>query len=86
MTPYELELILNIYTRPDIDKNVDAPIFKPTIRKFLKDRLIVETGGRYFITRRGMAFCDMLCALQLPEIAWIDPKTKEIISYETDES
>ena len=72
MTPYEIKILLDMYTSP-----ADSPQFinpnnlgKKTLAKFMVDGLVVhepDTYGLYKATDRLRAYCEGLQLVPLPE-------------------
>ncbi len=75
MTPFEIKLLLHIYTsvsRPD-----DCSILEPTLRQFQSHGLIEPyepSAPEYFrwhATDKGKAFCAALQEVPLPTSQWV---------------
>lgn len=76
MTPYEIKLLLDIYTSPNWFEGRDEQIFKETIKGFENSGLIAIVGysGTARLTRKGRAHVIQLCNLLYPAEAtyWVD--------------
>lgn len=73
MTPYQIGILLHYYCRAD-DYDKPAPILRETLEGFIADGLLVEDaiGDRRFeMTRRGVAYCEALQRVGLPESRWV---------------
>jgi hypothetical protein len=82
MTPYEIKLLLDIYTTPDWYSGRDEPILAETLEKFERVGIIVW-GGRNReskLTSKGRAHVSQLCNLPFPKELkqWVDHAGKAI--------
>lgn len=68
MSPYEIKLLLDIYTMPSWFEDRDEPILAGTISKFENHGLIVVPGlfGSAKLTDKGRAHVIQLCNLLYP--------------------
>lgn len=79
MTPYEIDVMLHYYTRVNDHECVatNPPIWRPTIDDFLGLGLLelkASSDATYAITDRGKAYCEHLCAVQVPVCKWVQPE------------
>jgi hypothetical protein len=81
MTPYEIELLLNIHCSPAALPQADTPLLGITLRGFENEDLIkpstFESGWE--TTLKEFAFVEMLCDTPLPKQVWIDPRSDKIV-------
>jgi hypothetical protein len=88
MTPYEIEVMLWYYTRCEDheDASRNPPVWRPTIVEFLTAGLLelkpVESKRDvcYVLTDRGKAYCEFLCAVQVPVCKWVQPPRADRIA------
>lgn len=85
MTPYEIELLLHIYSRGDDhpDEKRMPPVYQPTIAAFLEEKLIEPNPAcsppgtpqkTYVTTKRGKAYVELgLMRVTLPVKEWRIP-------------
>ena len=68
MSPYEIKLLLDIYTMPGWFEDRDEPILAGTISEFENSGLIVVPGsfGSAKLTDKGRAHVIQLCNLLCP--------------------
>ena len=79
MTPFEINLLLHIYTTPNPPNNLDLPLTKDTLLSFMENGLIINEGDNlYTVTKRGSAHVNQLCQLPYPVLVWAD-KNGDII-------
>lgn len=77
MTPYEIEVMMWYYTRagdhPHVSDN--PPIWRPTMNTFVNLNMLMPGHNEqcYEITERGKAYCEHLCAVQIPICKWTQP-------------
>ena len=74
MTPYEIKLLLDIYSIPDCLKGRNEPILAETLSAFYLSGLIDGSHSNPKIISRGRAHVIQLCNLLYPaeESIWID--------------
>lgn len=76
MTPYEIKLLLDIYTIPNWFENRSEPILGETLSKFENNDLIVYGLGltNTKLTVKGRAHVSQLCNLPFPQELkqWVD--------------
>lgn len=76
MSPYEIKLLLDIYTTPDWHKNRGEPIIGETLSKFEDNNLIVYglSMDNTKLTSKGRAHVSQLCYLPFPQEIkqWVD--------------
>lgn len=85
MTPYEIKLLLDIYTTPNCLDDRQEPILQKTIEKFESHDLIRNYGSDisfYQLTDKGLYHISQLCSLPFPQEfkRWIDFAGNEIPS------
>ena len=81
MSPYEIELLLNIHCCPSELSQAKVPLLSRTLREF-NNAGIIEPGNSnsgWQTTDKGSILVEMLCATPFPVDAWIDPRTIEVI-------
>lgn len=83
MTPYEIGIMLHIYTRagPFSDSGIpsDAPIFSSTLDALSGAGLIegsTTTDHGFSATSRGRAYVEFLMQMPLPEQEWVLPEQR----------
>lgn len=75
MSPYELNILLHIYTCPGhftVDK---TNVFNKTIEKFLISEVITDTKDTkngYKVTEMGEAFIKCILKTEYPELVYVD--------------
>lgn len=87
MTPLQIGICLHYHSMVDDDPWLEsgAAIVAETFRAFVQNGLLEETMGpkakrRFDPTPRLHAYISLLCGTPLPEMAWMDPRTKEAIN------
>jgi hypothetical protein len=85
LSPAEIIILFNIAHGRELWESPDAPIVGQTVERFMKEGLIYagsESGAPVFhIQQRGRAFIEMVCCTPLPEMAWVDNRTHEVVAY-----
>lgn len=78
MSPYEIMFILHCYTSPTPYR--ESPAREGAIKKFLNLNVIIKEEDYFICTELGKAYVEILMDAPLPEIAYINPDTEEIIN------
>ena len=82
MSPYEIELLLDIHCSPAELPNAKVPLLDRTLNDFENEGLIVPDSSfdsGWTTTLRGEALVKMLCDTPMPKQVWIDPRSGEIV-------
>jgi hypothetical protein len=77
MTPYELSILMHHYTSPCRHDNYHTVLYNDIVNRFREDGIL--NVGPVSVTEKGIAFINMILSVPMPEPAWIDPRTKDII-------
>ena len=83
LTPSDIEVLLHFYMFPEAHPRWKAPAVVSAIHYFIGEKMLVEDlkspGERrvYHVTERGGKFIEMLCETPIPELEWIDPRSKK---------
>ncbi|MFA7291889.1 MAG: hypothetical protein WC023_06530 [Rhodocyclaceae bacterium] len=75
MSPSDIEVLLHCYYSPEPHERLEAPAVRDAIDRFLAAGLIAPNADAertWRVTKRGEAHVRQLCALPLPEPAWVD--------------
>lgn len=85
MTPVEIQLLLHCFCIREKYPH-PSPATDSALKRFLMEDLIIEDMDDmksreviYRTTPRGDAMVEMLMTTPLPNRAWVDPRTKEVI-------
>lgn len=76
MSPAELKTLLHIHTIPEPLENKGAI---PELEKWGLIKTANGTCSGWETTKRGEAMVKMLTATPLPELAFTDPRSKEVL-------
>jgi len=90
MTPLHIELMIHYYTSSAEFKRIEAPACSEYAKQLVGWGLLEDSENKvrisnssvvasYQSTPRGKAFVEMLCNTPLPQLSFIDPRTKEVI-------
>ncbi len=84
LTPLKINLLLHIYAIAEPFNHPDRPIYEQAKEEFIHHNLAQrsEHGCGYKITKRGVAFVNMILATPMPEEVtdYIDPRTGQTVS------
>jgi hypothetical protein len=87
MTPCEVEVLMHCYYKSYTAPESECSAVKRALVNFIHDGIITldrdHSGegeeGVYQTTPRGAALVKMICATPYPELAWLDPRTREVL-------
>jgi hypothetical protein len=77
MTPYELSILLDLYSGKPIAADPEAPIFVPTMRAFMNEGWVTSTAtSAYSPTQKLDAFMGFVLNLPAPVQEWRMPELR----------
>jgi hypothetical protein len=81
LTPNDLNILIHCYCCADVHPRIYAPAVQDTIRFFLKDGIIKQTGESniFRTTAKGNAWLTVILRTPCPTQAWIDDKGNIIL-------
>ena len=80
MSPFTINLILWIHTRPKLSEfeGFNSIAYHESMRRLVNEG-IIDRADFPRITTKGEAWIKMILATPFPELVWLDPRTKEAI-------